>query len=79
LEASRLSSISLPLRVSSLKEVSENATAEAEKQAILEALRTTRGNKTQAARLLKIDYKTLHVKIKRYGLQGSPGASTLAG
>ncbi len=62
--------ISVPLGVS-LKEVAENATVEAEKQAILEALRATRGNKSQAARLLKVDYKTLHVKIKRYQLQAN--------
>jgi DNA-binding NtrC family response regulator len=71
LEASRTTSISVPLGPS-LKEVSDKAIAEAEKEAIVEALRTTRGNKTQAARLLKIDYKTLHVKIKRYGLQTAP-------
>jgi two-component system nitrogen regulation response regulator GlnG len=51
-----------------LKQVVEAAVGQAEKQAIAEALRATHGNKSQAARLLQIDYKTLHVKVKRYGL-----------
>ncbi len=52
----------------SLKEIGVNAVEEAEKQAISHVLRTTQGNKSQAAKLLKTDYKTLHVKIKKYGL-----------
>jgi two-component system nitrogen regulation response regulator GlnG len=54
-----------------LKQVADNAVQEAEKQAIRNALRATRGNKSQAAKLLKTDYKTLHVKIKKYGLPAS--------
>jgi len=54
---------------SSLKEISDSASSAAEKQAIVEALRASRGNKSRAARLLKVDYKTLHVKIKRYSLE----------
>ncbi len=67
-QASMMTSISVPVGVP-LKEVADNAAAEAEKHAILEALRVTRGNKSQAARLLQVDYKTLHVKMKRYQLQ----------
>ncbi len=52
-----------------LKEIAERAAAEAEGQAIREALRTTRGNKTQAARLLTVDFKTLHLKMKRLGIR----------
>ncbi|MEZ4367400.1 MAG: sigma-54 dependent transcriptional regulator [Kofleriaceae bacterium] len=52
----------------SLKEIAEAAVAEAERAAIVDALKRTRGNKTQAARLLKIDFKTLHTKMKRLGL-----------
>jgi GDPmannose 4,6-dehydratase len=29
----------------------------------------TGGNKSEAARLLKVDYKTLHLKMKRFGIQ----------
>ena len=40
----------------------------AEKAAIRGALAATGGNKTHAARLLQIDYKTLYTKIRRYGV-----------
>ena len=52
----------------SLKEIADRAAAEAEGQAIRLALQATRGNKSEAARLLSIDYKTLHLKMKRYGI-----------
>ena len=52
----------------SLKEIAETAAADAEKRAIQEILQKTNGNKSQAARLLRVDYKTLHLKVKRYGL-----------
>ena len=31
-------------------------------------LQVTRGNKSEAARLLRTDYKTLHLKMKQYGI-----------
>jgi len=52
----------------SLKEIAGRAAAEAERQAIRLALQATRGNKSEAARLLWVDYKTLHLKIKQYGI-----------
>ncbi len=52
----------------SLREIAGRAAAEAERQAIRLALRATRGNKSEAARLLRVDYKTLHVKIKQFGI-----------
>jgi len=52
----------------SLKQIAETAVEEAEKQAIRSVLKSTGGNKSQAAKALKTDYKTLHVKIKKYGL-----------
>ena len=52
----------------SLRDVARRAVAEAERQAIRLALQATRGNKSEAARLLRVDYKTLHLKIKRYGI-----------
>jgi DNA-binding NtrC family response regulator len=42
--------------------------AELEKIAIRQALDQTGGNKVKAAALLKIDYTTLHRKIKQYGI-----------
>ena len=53
----------------SLKEIADRAAAEAERQAIRLALQATRGNKSEAARLLRVDYKTLYLKMKRYGIE----------
>jgi DNA-binding NtrC family response regulator len=53
---------------SSLKALAEAATADAEGQAIRVALQATGGNKSEAARLLRTDYKTLHLKMKQYGI-----------
>ncbi len=39
-----------------------------EREAILEALNTAGGNKAKAARMLKIDYKTIHQRLKSYGV-----------
>ena len=55
----------------SLKELAERAAAEAERQAIRMALHATRGNKSEAARLLRVDYKTLHLKMKRYAIEAA--------
>jgi DNA-binding NtrC family response regulator len=52
----------------SLKEIAEQAAHEAERIAIQEALRTAGGNKTHAARALKTDFKTLHLKMKQLGI-----------
>jgi two-component system nitrogen regulation response regulator GlnG len=51
-----------------LREIAESAARAAEQQAIVDTLRATRGNKSQAARLLQTDYKTLHVKIRQLGI-----------
>ena len=40
-----------------------------EKQRIIEALAKSKGNKTQAAKLLDIDRSTLRYKMKQYGLE----------
>jgi len=53
---------------SSLREIAGGAAACAEQQAIRRALQVTSGNKSEAARLLRTDYKTLHVKMKQYGI-----------
>ena len=42
---------------------------EAEEEVLKRALRTTQGNLTQAARLLKISRPTLRAKIQKYNLQ----------
>jgi two-component system nitrogen regulation response regulator GlnG len=52
----------------SLREAAELATVQAERAVIRHALEATKGNKSQAARLLRTDYTTLHAKMKRYGI-----------
>ena len=56
---------------SSLKEIVDRAAADAERITIRHALEATGGNKSQAARLLGVDYKTLHLKMKRYAIEAS--------
>jgi DNA-binding NtrC family response regulator len=57
--------------LSSLKELADAASADAEARAIRLALQATAGNKSKAARLLRVDYKTLHLKVKQYGLDAA--------
>ena len=52
----------------SLKEIADAAAADAERQAIRQALQACEGNKTEAARRLRTDYKTLHIKLKQHGI-----------
>jgi DNA-binding NtrC family response regulator len=52
----------------SLREAADLAASRAEREAIRQALETTKGNKSQAARMLRTDYTTLHAKMKRYGI-----------
>ena len=52
-----------------LRKIVESATEQVEKKAISNVLRSTQGNKSQAAKALDVDYKTLRLKIKKYGLQ----------
>jgi DNA-binding NtrC family response regulator len=54
---------------SSLREIADAAAADAEQQAIRQVLQATKGNKSEAARLLRTDYKTLHLKMKLYGIR----------
>jgi DNA-binding NtrC family response regulator len=52
----------------SLKQIGDAAAADAEQHAIRRVLQDTKGNKSEAARLLRTDYKTLHLKMKQYGI-----------
>ena len=52
----------------SLKAIGEAAVADAEQQAIRRVLQATRGNKSEAARHLQTAYKTLHLKMRQYGI-----------
>lgn len=53
----------------SLREAADAAARDAERQLICEVLHETRGNKSQAARILQTDYKTLHLKLKTLGIR----------
>ena len=55
----------------SLTQVAQRAAQEAEIRLITQALQRTNGNKTQAANLLSVSYKTLLNKVKEYKLSGS--------
>lgn len=59
---------SLPLGPT-LREAAESAARQAEHQLICETLRRTGGNKSQAARALSTDYKTLHTKMHLLGIR----------
>jgi DNA-binding NtrC family response regulator len=53
----------------SLRQIANEAASEAQRQAICDALRTARGNKSKAARGLRTDFKTLHLKMKALGIR----------
>ncbi len=52
----------------SLRDIARRALEKAEMEAIQKALRSTKGNKSKAADLLDINYKTLFRKLKRYNI-----------
>ncbi len=58
-----------PWKGLSLREIVDQSTTAVEREVLTQVMRTTGGNKAKAARLLKIDYKTIHGKIKQYGIQ----------
>jgi DNA-binding NtrC family response regulator len=53
----------------SMREATQGAVARIEKEMIQRALQSTQNNKMQAAKLLKIDYKTLFNKLKEHHMQ----------
>ncbi len=53
---------------SGLREVGRRGAQEAERKALLEVLDYVSWNRTEAARILKVSYKTLLTKISQYGL-----------
>src|SRR5437773_4831897 len=55
----------------SLKEIADAAAAQAEQDAIRRVLQLTGGNKSEAARLLRTDYKTLHIKMRQYRIDAA--------
>jgi DNA-binding NtrC family response regulator len=52
-----------------LESVAKEALRTAETKRISSALHETRGNKSKAAEILQVSYKTLLTKIKEYGIE----------
>lgn len=50
----------------SLKQIVHSNTMNVEKQVITNTPKHTDGNKAKAARLIKIDYKIIHSKVKQF-------------
>lgn len=55
----------------SLKELAGRVTAQMERAILLQVLKLTDGNKAQAARMLQLDYKTIHNKLKAYEISST--------
>jgi two-component system nitrogen regulation response regulator GlnG len=60
----------VPTAGRSLRAIATAAAEAAERQAITAVLRATGGNKSEAARVLQVDFKTLHLKMRRLGIAG---------
>jgi two-component system nitrogen regulation response regulator GlnG len=58
----------------SLREIVHRSVVTVEREVLTQALEYTRGNKAKAARLLQIDNKTIHSKLKQFGIQRSGGS-----
>ena len=58
-----------PWKDISLREIVRSATQSIEREVITQTLKHTSGNKAKAARILHIDYKTIHSKIKAYRIR----------
>ena len=53
----------------SLKTIVRESTAVVDREVLTRTLQSTGGNKAEAARILGIDYKTMHTKVKKLGIQ----------
>jgi two-component system nitrogen regulation response regulator GlnG len=51
-----------------LREIMQRRMVAIEREILAQVLRATGGNKAKAARLLHIDYKTIHSKVRQYGI-----------
>lgn len=59
----------MPWGKTSLREIVQQSVLAVEKEVLNEVLRFTGGNKAKAARLLQVDYKTIHTKAKKFRIQ----------
>jgi two-component system nitrogen regulation response regulator GlnG len=53
----------------SLRDIVRRTVIDVEKRVLTGVLQATGGNKAKAARLLQVDYKTMHTKVKQFGIQ----------
>ncbi len=60
--------LGIPSENLSLKKIIRRNTTALERKVLTQTLKQTGGNKAKAARLLKIDYKTIHTKVKQLGI-----------
>ena len=51
----------------------EQSTAAVEREVLTQVMKEFGGNKAKAARLLRIDYKTIHTKLKKLGIVNDSG------
>ncbi len=57
----------------SLREIVHHSVVTVEREVLIQVMKHTRGNKAKAARLLHVDYKTIHTKLKQFGINQSGG------
>jgi two-component system nitrogen regulation response regulator GlnG len=57
-----------PWKGLSLKEIVEESSNAVEREILTQVMKQVDGNKAKAARLLQIDYKTIHSKLKKLGI-----------
>ena len=58
----------MPWQGLSLREIVKQGVDAIEREVLTQVLEHVEGNKAKAARVLQIDYKTIHMKLKRYGI-----------
>lgn len=63
----------MPWKDLSLKEIVQHSTLVVEREVLIKALQFAGGNKAKAARMLQIDYKTMHSKVKQLGISTEGG------
>jgi len=63
----------MPYNGLSLKKIVHHYITATERKVIVQVLKYTGGNKAKAARLLHVDYKTLHTKVKKLGISTKIG------
>jgi DNA-binding NtrC family response regulator len=66
----------VPWKNLSLKEILQQSISTVERDVFTQVLKQTGGNKAKAARLLQIDYKTIHEKVKKLGIWIDKGNGT---